>query len=320
MNSRISLRVEIALAAVLVVVLALVFRAVWLPISWDLHLAAMEDRWGLSVTGVGRWFSAWTLGDGQAFAVIAADPLALDEVGQFGQPAYRFMRAGFGWLAWMGSLGREAWIPYGLALAGALAVAANFGLAAWLRPRLGRSAWLLAFNPAVFIGFAGDTAEGLGVLFLSLALVTGGRWASMLLGLTRPSYLVALAGRFRQMAWGLAATAVLLGYGLVRFGFDLTQFGGRMTFPFVGYVVDPAPMSILIAVLALGTLIGGIRTRDLSWVISGLFVLSLSRNVVADPVNAWRAAGMLPVLWAFGPGYEPTAATSGVGEPASALA
>ena len=318
MRSRISLRVEILAAALVVVVAAVLFRYAWLPVFWEDHLAAMSTKWGLPVTGVGRWFSAWTLGDGQAFALIAADPLGLDEVSQLGHPAYRFMRAGFGWLAWLASLGRAELVPYGMAIVGALAVAGTFMAAARLRTRLGWPAWLIVLNPAVFIGFAGDTAEALGVLFLALGMATSGKWAPIALGVTRPSYLVALAGQFRKAMWGGAAALLLLLYGLSQFGFDFDQFGGRLGIPVVGYLADPDPMSGLVGLLALGTLIVGVRHRDWSWIASGIFVLSFASDVVADPINAWRAAGMLPVLWAFGPGYEVSAAASTVGEPVPA--
>ncbi len=45
--------------------------------------------------------------------------------------------------------------------------------------------------------------------------------------------------------------------------------------------------------------------RDWSWVIAGLFVLCFGPDVLGDPVNAWRVAGFLPVLWAFGTNYVP---------------
>ena len=59
----------------------------------------------------------------------------------------------------------------------------------------------------------------------------------------------------------------------------------------------------ILAVIAVATLSFGIRDRDWAWVASGLLVLCLGSDVTADPVNAWRAAGMLPVLWAFGTNY-----------------
>lgn len=47
----------------------------------------------------------------------------------------------------------------------------------------------------------------------------------------------------------------------------------------------------------------GFRRRDWSWALAGVFVLCFGPDVLRDLVNAWRAAGFVPVLWAFGPGY-----------------
>jgi len=53
------------------------------------------------------------------------------------------------------------------------------------------------------------------------------------------------------------------------------------------------------------TLILGLRQRDWTWVLVAIFVFAFGNDVTLNPINAWRAAGLLPVLWAFGPGYEP---------------
>lgn len=39
---------------------------------------------------------------------------------------------------------------------------------------------------------------------------------------------------------------------------------------------------------------------ELAWILSGLLVIMMSTVVFDTPYNAVRAAGMLPVLWAFG--------------------
>ncbi len=70
------------------------------------------------MSGVGRWFSAWTIAGGRAFAVIAADPLALDEGWEMSQPAFRYWRAGLGWAAWLVSLGQSHCAPDGMAIVG----------------------------------------------------------------------------------------------------------------------------------------------------------------------------------------------------------
>jgi hypothetical protein len=65
--------------------------------------------------------------------------------------------------------------------------------------------------------------------------------------------------------------------------------------PASGGCCSPWPRSVTVAV--------GVRLRDWSWVLAGVFVLCFGLDVLRDPVNAWRAAGFLSVLWAFGPGF-----------------
>jgi hypothetical protein len=62
-------------------------------------------------------------------------------------------------------------------------------------------------------------------------------------------------------------------------------------------------LSIGLAVFATITLVLGLRHRNWGWVASGLLVICFSEYVVAEAANGWRAAGVLFVLWAFGPGY-----------------
>ncbi len=303
MDSARAPRREIWLVVVAVLAIATIYRYAWIPGPWQDGLLFAEDVWRLPVAQVGKWFSAWTIGDGQAFAVIAADPLGLDQGWELSQPAFRYWRAGFGWLAWVASLGQDRWVPYGMAIVGAAAIAAAFLLAVRLRPRLGRSAWLIVLNPAIFIAFAGDTAEALAVLALAYTLATGRWWASAALGVIRPSFLIALVGRWRTLLWGALAAVALGLLWVLRFGLDMGQYGGNFTLPYVGYMNAPSVQSIGLAILATTTLVVGLRRRDWSWVASPLLVLCFSEFLVADPANGWRAAGMLFVLWAFGPGF-----------------
>ncbi len=291
--------------ALIVISVALWARYEYIPPFADRHVEVAAERYDLDISEPGAWFSAWSLGDGQAFAVIAADPSGVKLSGEIKEPAYRYTRAGYGWAATLGSLGRETWIPYGLAVVGTLAIVGTLALAARLRDRLGARAWLIVANPALYLGFAGDTAEPLGIFLLVWALGGGSLIASALLGITRPSYLVALAGRLRQIVVGVIATIAILVYGFLRF--SSAQFvpdGGRVAVPFTAYLENSSLLGWVLAALAVVTLLVGIWRKDWAWGAAALLVVSLGTDVTLDPVNAWRAAGMLPVLWAFGPGYQ----------------
>ena len=61
-------------ATLIVGLVALYARAEYIPAAPDRHVELAEARFDLDVGPVNRWFSAWSIGDGQAFAVIAADP------------------------------------------------------------------------------------------------------------------------------------------------------------------------------------------------------------------------------------------------------
>ena len=295
---------EYVLVALIVIGGAYYVRGEYIPPFPERHIENAEEKYDLDIGEPGPWFSAWSIGDGQAFAVIAADPSGMKLSVEIKEPAYRFTRASFGWLAAAASFGQEAWIPYGLAVVGVVSLAATVAFAMSVRERLGPRIWLLLVNPAIYLGFAGDTAEPLGLLLLAIAISTGSVWVSFALGVTRPSFLVALFGRWRQLSLGLAATAGILAYGLVRFGAD--QFipdGGRIGLPFTAYFEHSTLSGWLLAALASATLVVGIRRRDWAWVVSGVLIICLGDDVTANPANAWRAAGMIPVLWDFGAGY-----------------
>jgi len=304
MNESRTLRLEIGLAALALAVLAIAYRYAWTPGPWEEGLQFARDEWRIAVGDVGFWFSAWTIGDGQLFAVIASDPLGLDEGWKMIQPAFRYWRAGFGWLAWAASLGQESWVPYGMAIVGGASIVSTFLLTVRLRPQLGRRAWFLVFNPAVLIAFAGDTAEGLGVLALAYAIATGRVWASAALAVIRPSFLIALVGRWKVLRWG-ALTALVTGvWWIFHFGWEASQYGSNFALPFVGYGDEPSLQSLALGAFASATIWRGWRNRDWAWVASGIMVVCFSGFILGNGTNGWRVAGMLYVLWAFGPGYE----------------
>jgi hypothetical protein len=296
-------RLEVVIVSVIVLMAAFYVRAEYIPTYAEQHLVEASTTWDLPVSGVGKWFSAWTLGDGQAFAVIAADPLGLEFGDQLKDPGYRYQRAGYSWLVWAGSGGQRGLIPYAMAAVGGLAVIGTLILAISLRQRLGPAAWFLVLNPALYIGFAGDTAEPLAILLLGLALASSRPWAGAALGLTPPAYLLALLGRWKTFAYGVVAAALLVGYAIVRFGFESLFPEGARLFgpPLVGYLENPTLAGLALAAAAVVTAGVGVRHRNWTWVVVGLYILCFSYTVVLDPVNAWRAAGLMPVLWAFGP-------------------
>ena len=208
----------------------------------------------------------------------------------------------YSWLVWAASGGQAGLIPYALGLVGALAVIGSLLVAISLRERLGPAAWFIVLNPALFIGFAGDTAEPLAILLLGLTLASNSVLAAVALGVTRPDYLIAALGRWKPFLAGIAAAVLLAAYAVFRFGLEaLIPSGGRLGLPLAGYLEHPSLAGWVLAALAVGTGVIGIKYRNWTWVAVGLFVLCFSYDVLEYPVNAWRAAGLMPVLWAFGP-------------------
>lgn len=299
-----SYRFEILVVTAIVTLTAVYVRAEYIPPYAERHVAIAAEKYDLEVGSPGPWFSAWSVGDGQAFAVIAADPTGKKLSQEIKEPAYRFSRAGYGWLAAAASFGQDRWIPYGMALVGGVALAGVLWITVSLRKSLGPRVWVLVLNPALYIGFAGDTAEPVAILALIYATTSGALWASAALGVTRPSYLIAILGNKRQFGTGIAAAVTLLLYSIIRFGTEeLVPDGGRLDFPLRAFMENPSVAGWVLVALAGATAGVGLKWRDWAWVVSGLLVLSLGTDVTANVENAWRAAGMLPVLWALGPRY-----------------
>lgn len=305
-------KLEILVVSVIVVLAAFHARSQYIPPFPERQVGVSEQRYHFDVGDPGPWFSAWSVGDGQAFVLIALDPTGTKLAEEVGIPTYRFVRAGYGWLGWLASLGRADLVPYALALVGALSIAGTLALAIRLRGLLGPMAWVLLLNPAIYLGFAGDTSEALGVFLLALAMASGSGIAAVALGLTRPTFAISLWGRWRLLLPAIAAGLVLLAYGLLTFADKGLDPGDGVAVPVLAYFENPNAWTALLALGAIGTIAIGVRLRDWAWVVSGVFVLAFGNQVVSDPVNAWRAAGFLPVLWAFGPGFQPAAASRSV--------
>lgn len=299
-------RTEIILVAAIVVLIAFYARWEYKPFFFERHVNVFEERYGVEVGDPGPWFAAWALGDGQAYALIAADPSGKTMASGIDEAGYRFARAGHGWATWAASLGQNQLVPYALAGVGGLATVGVMVVAIRKRLRLGPRSWLMVANPALYIGFAGDTSEPLGILFLAIALGWGSWLGAVLLGLSRPTFFVALWGRWKLLIAGVGAAAALALYSTIAFGWEaMVPAGGRLGLPGLAFIEHPSIWGILLALAAGGTIMAGVRNRDWAWVLAGVFVLCFGGDVLRDPVNAWRAAGHLPVIWAFGPGYEP---------------
>lgn len=304
---------EFVLVAIIAVAGCVLTLLAWVPANWQEALHHVNSEFGVPIDGIGPLFSRWSLGDGQAFAVIASDPLGGGIGSMLGDPAYRYSRSGFGWLAWLFTLGHPRFVPYAFVVIGAASVIGLLVLARRLRPVIGPSIWLLVVNPAVYLAFAGGTAEALGVFLLALALATGNWWWSVGLAAVRPTFLLATVRHRRLFVPGVATALVVTIFVSLRFGFLLGEYGGRIVFPFEGYFSTSTLGSWSVLGASLLTAVVGVRRRNLTWVLGGILLLLLSGEVVGNFRNAWRAAGFLPVLWAFGADYRaPTPERAGV--------
>lgn len=263
--------------------------------AWDADFGTWPD---IFYTGAG--------GDGEVFAVLATDPFGSGQFPSLLHVTYRYSRVGFSFAAWLFSFGNERLVLPALAIVGLLAVGGVGFASGFLRQRLGWRSWILMLNPAVYIGSIGDTAEPLGIVLLVLAIAGSNRLASAALGVTRPSYAVAMFDRLDlALAAILAAVALRLAAGAI---FQAALFDSPtdlFSYPAVAYFSEPSLGGFVVLIAGLATLVIGLAKRNLAWVSSGFLVLALGTAVTIDPINAVRAAGMLPVLWAFGPTWNP---------------
>jgi hypothetical protein len=116
---------------------------------------------------------------------------------------------------------------------------------------------------------------------------------------------VALASRPIVFLSGAVTAVLTKSFWSWHFGESILENEGTITWPLAGYIATPSLLGWVIAAIALITLVVGVSRRDVSWILSGLLVMCFGPIVVDTPTNALRAAGFLPVLWAFGPGFEP---------------
>jgi hypothetical protein len=208
--------------------------------------------------------------DGAFFYAQARDPLATGEAHRLlGQAPYYWGHPGYGWLAWLASLGgHPSAIPAALLAVGLLGVAVAGAAASLLAEALGWTRWgglAVALNPGLVFAVANDTSESVGAALLALGLLAYARgrrgWALVVLaGLCftkEPLALVPLA----VAAWELwcrrrpvTAVAVLpvagwwlyLRLHLGSFPFGHAEGASRLGWPFVGWekaVLDAASQS-----------------------------------------------------------------------------
>lgn len=261
------------------------------------------------VTGIdfGEWplfFYTSAGGDGEVFAVMTADLLLQGPALTIRSTVFRYTRIGYPILTRAITLGKDTLILPGLALVGIVSLALVAFAAGWYRDALGWKSWFLVCNPAMFMGFAGDTAEPLAVLTLLIALTANSVVAAVCMALVRPSFVAALVGRWTQLAAAtVAAFTIRLAAVLVLGGSLFAGTDGNLAFPLAGYVERPSILALVVGASGLATVVAGMWHRDWSWIGAGFLVLSFGPVVLDDPANAVRAAGLLPVLWAFGPNF-----------------
>jgi hypothetical protein len=290
------------MVAVLAMAVAIFARSVLTDPADGVIYHEMGDALGVDFGDWPDFFYTGAKGDGRVFAVMAVDPFGSGPSLTILSVVYRFSRIGMPVLVWVASFGQESLVLPVIAVIGLVSVAAMGFLAGFMRNQLGWRSWFLVANPALFIGFQGGTAEPFALLILVATFISGSRILAAALGITRPSYAIALFGKWALLSWAVAAAFVLRIAVYWRFRGSL--LGGPedlFASPLSGYISANSWDAWLIGAIASLTLIMGIRARTWSWAASGFFVLCFGIAILAEPVNAIRAAGFLPVLWAFGP-------------------
>src|SRR5262245_42057957 len=129
--------------------------------------------------------------DGAFFYAIARDPIATGRAHELLDEApYYWGHPGYGWLAWLASVGgRPSAVPDALLAVGLLAVFVAGRLASPLSRALGWTPWgglAVALNPGLVFAVAADTSESVGAALLvgGLLAYLRGRlvWAIALFG------------------------------------------------------------------------------------------------------------------------------------------
>lgn len=267
-------------------------------------LAWFEESTGISVGPDTAFFANGLAGDGATFVIMALDPIGSDIGNLLYLPSYRYLRFGFSWIAQALVGGSEGLILLGLSAVGVVSLGFTAYLASRLNETRGSWAWLLVVNPALIMGVLSDTAEPLALALITLAIFAGSTWLACLVAIIRPSFLVAMAGRWRALAIGAGIAVLSKAYWSWHFEESYLPGVSILDWPLLGVVASPTILGWILTGSALITAIIGVARKDWAWIISGLLVLCFGQVVMGtSAINAFRAAGFLPVLWAFGPNY-----------------
>lgn len=113
--------------------------------------------------------------DGVYFYAIAIDPLARGETHDLiDHAAYRYGHAGYGWIAWLLTLGKPALVPYALLFSALAAAGIGAYAAARIAAHLGWSPWgglAVALQPGLVYSLTVLTSEAVGFAVVGLALL-----------------------------------------------------------------------------------------------------------------------------------------------------
>lgn len=144
--------------------------------------------------------------DGSFFYAVAIDPLARGEArGLIDRAAYRYAHPGYGWAAWILSVGRPTLVPLALFVIGLVSMGVAAASAALIARRFGWSAWwgglLIALNPGLIFSVTADTSEPIGLALAGLLILAwlNKRWVwvavlSVALSLTKEPLMIVPVG------------------------------------------------------------------------------------------------------------------------------
>lgn len=145
--------------------------------------------------------------DGVYYYAIALDPFATGEAHQLiDLSSYRYSHAGYGWAAWIVSLGFQSAVPIALLAIGLVSMGVASGVGSLISTHLGRSPWgglFVALNPGIIYSVSADTGEPFAAALLGLLFLAWwrGRWVwvgllVVVLCITKEIFLLVAAALF----------------------------------------------------------------------------------------------------------------------------